>query len=96
MSRAIPITSAEFDHTRIIERPDGFWWVDEADAREYGPFATLIEAVDDMQAATDDESAEEDADEALRGAGEALGVPDWIDPDTGELADDERTRTDEH
>ena len=28
--------------------------------------------------------------------GEALGVPGWIDPDTGELADDEWTRTDEH
>lgn len=95
MRRAIPTTSPEFDHTRVIERPDGFWWLDEADAREYGPFPTLIEAVDDMHAA-DDESTVDDPDEALRSAGQALGVPDWIDPDTGELADDERTRTDEH
>lgn len=95
MSRTIPTTPAEFDHTRIFERPDGFWWIDEAEAREYGPFRTLIEAVEDMHAA-DDGSADEDSDEALRSAGQALGVPDWIDPDTGELADDERTRTDEH
>jgi len=94
MSRTIPTTPAEFDRTRVFERPDGFWWIDEADTREYGPFRTLIEAVEDMHA--DDESAGEDADEALRSAGQALGVPDWIDPDTGELADDERTRTDEH
>ena len=94
MSRTIPTTSSEFDHTRVIERPDGFWWIDEAEGREYGPYPTLIKAVDDMQAADDD--APDIDDDALRSAGEALGVPDWIDPDTGELADDERTRTDEH
>jgi len=95
MSRTIPPTRAEFDHTRVFERPDGFWWIDEVEAREYGPFRSLIEAVEDMNAA-DDEAPDENSDEVLRSAGEALGVPDWIDPDTGELADDERTRTDEH
>lgn len=94
MSRTIPTTSSEFDHTRVIERPDGFWWIDEEEGREYGPFVSLIEAVDDMHAADDDAPTMDD--DALRSAGEALGVPDWIDPDTGELADDERTRTDEH
>ncbi len=54
------------------------------------------EGIDVALEHADDESADEDADEALRSAGQALGVPDWIDPDTGELADDERTRTDEH
>lgn len=94
MSRTIPTTSAEFDHTRVIERPDGFWWIDEAEGREYGPYASLIDAVDDMHAADDDAPTLDD--DGVRSAGEALGVPDWIDPDTGELADDERTRTDEH
>ncbi|HLT26544.1 MAG TPA: hypothetical protein VK047_07585 [Zeimonas sp.] len=95
MRRTIPTTPPDFDHTRVIERPDGFWWIDEAEGREYGPFASLVEAVDDMQAA-DDETVLDDADEAVRSVGEALGVPGWIDPDTGELADDEWTRTDEH
>lgn len=95
MNRIIPTTSAEFDHTRIIERPDGFYWQDETDSREYGPFATLTEAVDDMQGFNADGVDEIEAAD-FRDAGDVLGVSDWIDPDTGELAEDERTRTDEH
>ena len=96
MTQKIPTTSAEFDHTRIIERPDGFYWQDDADGREYGPFQTMVEAVADMQLA-DDESTQDEADtDDVREAGDVLGVPDWIDPDTGQLADDERTRTDDH
>ncbi len=96
MTQMIPTTSSEFDHTRIIERPDGFYWQDDADGREYGPFETMVEAVADMQLADDDSTQDEaDADD-VREAGDVLGVPDWIDPDTGQLADDERTRTDDH
>lgn len=96
MTQKIPTTSAEFDHTRIIERPDGFYWQDDADGREYGPFQTMLEAVADMQLA-DDESADAEADvDDVRETGDLLGVPDWVDPDTGHLADDERTRIDEH
>ena len=96
MTQLIPTTSSEFDHTRIIERPDGFYWQDDADGREYGPFETMVEAVADMQLA-DDESTQDEANaDDVREAGDVLGVPDWIDPDTGQLADDERTRTDDH
>lgn len=95
MTQKIPTTSADFDHTRIIERPDGFYWQDDVDGREYGPFQTMLEAAADMQLA-DDEAADEAGADDLRDAGELLGVPDWVDPDTGQLADDERTRTDEH
>jgi hypothetical protein len=35
------------------------------------------------------------ADEA-REAALLLGVPQWVDPETGELADDEYTRLEEH
>jgi hypothetical protein len=28
----------------VIRRPDGFYWKDDEDDREYGPFATLLEA----------------------------------------------------
>ena len=96
MTQTIPTTSAEFDHTRVIERPDGFYWQDDADGREYGPFETMVDAVADMQLA-DDESTQDAADtDDVREAGDVLGVPDWVDPDTGQLADDERTRTDDH
>lgn len=96
MTQKIPTTSAEFDHTRIIERPDGFYWQDDADGREYGPFQTMLEAVADMQLADVEAGADEGDTDDLREAGDVLGVPDWIDPDTGQLADDERTRTDDH
>lgn len=96
MTRVIPTTSADFDHTRIIERPDGYYWQDDVDGREYGPFQTMLEAVADMQLA-DDEAADAEADvDDVRETGDLLGVPDWVDPDTGHLADDERTRIDEH
>ncbi|HLS55248.1 MAG TPA: hypothetical protein VK052_04200 [Zeimonas sp.] len=96
MTQKIPTTSAEFDHTRIIERPDGFYWQDDRDGREYGPFQTMVEAVADMQMADDETAAEESDIDDVRVAEDVLGVPDWIDPDTGQLADDERTRTDDH
>ncbi len=95
MTRNNPTTTADFDHTRVIERPDGFYWQDDADGREYGPFATMADAVADMQMA-DDEAQESGETDDVRDVGEILGVPEWVDPDTGELADDERTRTDEH
>ena len=96
MTQTIPTTSAEFDHTRIIERPDGFYWQDDRDGREYGPFQTMVDAVADMQMADDETAAEESDIDDVREAEDVLGVPDWVDPDTGQLADDERTRTDDH
>lgn len=90
MSQPIPTTSAEYDSSRLIERPDGFYWQPIDGGREHGPFATLIEAARDMEAF--DEEREGDELDALREAEDVLGVPDWIDRDTGELADDEHTR----
>lgn len=34
--------------------------------------------------------------DALREATMLLGVPEWVDPETGELADDELTRLEDH
>lgn len=84
----IPETSSEYDHTRIIERPDGFYWCDEQNSGEYGPFATLVEAVNDMGY-----SAESDYEpvESLLEAEEEIGISDWIDPDTGLPAEESFT-----
>ena len=73
MTQKIPTTSAEFDHTRIIERPDGFYWQDDADGREYGPFQTMVEAVADMQLADVESGADEADTDGLREAGDVLG-----------------------
>ena len=42
MSQPIPTTPADFDTTRVIERPDGFYWQSIEGGREHGPFASLV------------------------------------------------------
>jgi hypothetical protein len=93
MTRVIPQTPPDFDKTRIIERPDGFYWASRKSDREFGPFATLVEAVQDMQYQddTDIEPAE-----TIEDAGADLGVSDWVDPDTGEPAEGGIPRLEDH
>ena len=93
MTRAIPETSPDYEETRIIERPDGFYWQSKVDSHEYGPFATLIEAAQDMQRSDD---AELESGETLEEAEAEIGISDWIDPDTGEPAEEHGPRTEQH
>lgn len=48
MAKMIPETSPDYERTRVIERPDGFYWQDKDTDRTYGPFTTLWEAMEDM------------------------------------------------
>lgn len=80
---AAPIPS-ENDQARILERPDGFYWQEKLTERQYGPFATRVEAVQDMEGLNDN-SIEEG--ESLEDAEEEIGMSTWIDPDTGEPAE---------
>lgn len=89
MTQPIPQTPPNYDETRIVERPDGFYWQAKEGGREYGPFATLLEAVQDMQGG--DEAAPEPG-ETLQEAESEIGVADWVDPDTGAPAEEERPR----
>jgi len=83
-----PVPS-ENDQAQVIERPDGFYWQDKLTGKEYGPFPTLLEAVQDMQGQNDD-SIEEG--ESLEDAEEEIGISSWIDPETGEPAEDSSIR----
>jgi len=93
MSNAIPETPPDYDKTRIVERPDGFYWQSRVDGREFGPFPTLLEAVQDMQY---------QAEDVLEPSGTAndaeadIGIADWIDPETGEPAEESIPRLEEH
>ena len=93
MSQLIPQTPPEFDHTCIIERPDGFYWQDNVEGRDHGPFASLVEAVADLQAADESELA---PDETVEEAESEIGIAGYRDPETGELAEEERPRLEEH
>ncbi len=66
----------------IVSHPDGWYWVAPDGHQEFGPFETAEEA-----------RADRDRDEGiapaltLAEAEEAIGINDWIDPETGEPAE---------
>jgi hypothetical protein len=86
MTPAIPIpqTPPDDDRTRIVERPDGFYWQDKSGDELYGPFATLLEALQDMQAGDDTGYGE---GESLQEAEAEIGMSVHIDPETGQPAE---------
>ncbi len=79
-----PTLHEEDDPAHLIERPDGFYWQNKLTGKLYGPFATLIEAMEDTQY-QEDSDYEEGA--SLHEAEAEIGIADWIDPDTGEPAE---------
>lgn len=93
MTESIPETPPDDHRTRIVERPDGFYWQDKAGGREYGPFVTLLEAVQDMESVS--EGAQEPG-ETLAEAEDEIGIADHLDPDTGELVEELRPRLEDH
>lgn len=92
MTTIIPETPPDFDRARIIERPDGFYWQDKETDRFFGPFPTLLEAVQDMEYNAD---SGYEPGETLEEAEAELGISDWIDQDTGEPGE-EAPRLEDH
>lgn len=93
MKQVIPETSSQYDSTRVVERPDGFYWHTRGGAREYGPFQTLAAAVQDMEII--DEETQEPG-ESLQEAEAEIGIADWIDPETGEPAEENAHHLEDH
>ncbi|MDZ7652588.1 MAG: hypothetical protein U5L03_08605 [Burkholderiaceae bacterium] len=67
----------------VVQRPDGWYWLADDGRQEVGPFVSAVEALADMRAGQ--EGAEPAAE--LRETEDALGVSDWIDPETHALAE---------
>lgn len=93
MRRTVPAGTPEDDRAGIVERPDGFYWHAEDRSTEYGPFPTLLEAVADMQSSAD---SSYEPGETLAEAEDEIGISDWIDPDTGQPAEESIPRTEDH
>lgn len=93
MNQIIPETPADFDHTSIIERPDGFYWTDSETGETFGPFVSLVEAVQDMEYKDD---SDYEPGESLEEVEDELGLAGWVDPDTGDLAEDTFTHLEDH
>lgn len=94
----IPERIPDYDDGLVTERPDGFFWQDPKTGREYGPFATLAEAMADMDVEDSPEELREPLEvaESLEEAEAEVGISGWVDPETGELAEEERPRIEEH
>lgn len=93
MKQILPEMPFDFDASRIIERPDGFYWRDIANGELRGPFQTLLDAVNDIT--YDPEAAPEPA-ETIEEVESEIGMADWIDPETGEPAEEQVPRIESH
>ena len=93
MRRKLPAPKPDDDRARIFERPDGFYWQAADRGGEYGPFPTMREAAADLQST--DENAYEPG-ETLAEAEDEIGISGWIDPDTGQPAEESIPRTEDH
>jgi hypothetical protein len=93
MKKVIPAAPTEYDRTRIVERPDGFYWQTRDGGKESGPFTTLLEAVEDMQYSADTDF---EPGESVEQAEAEIGIADWVDPETGELAEELKPRIEDH
>ncbi|MCX8520111.1 MAG: hypothetical protein ORN28_01090 [Rhodoferax sp.] len=80
---------SEVDVGQVILRGDGYYWQAADGKQEFGPFASMDEALAELQASATEDSAE--PGETLQEAEGELGIADWIDPDTGQPAEGQST-----
>lgn len=71
---------------RIVEHPDGYYWIAEDGKQEFGPFETYELARANRDAASEEAIA---PGEALHEAEREVGIADWIDVETGAPAEGE-------
>ncbi len=82
----------DYDNTRILDRPDGFYWQLKKSDEEFGPFPSLKEAVEDMKYP----EASAEVEESLEEAESQIGIADWIDPETGQPAEESIPHIEDH
>jgi hypothetical protein len=69
---------------RVFARPNGYFWLAPDGKQEVGPFDSLAEAMADMDSG---DASGWVPGETLAEAESEIGVADWIDPDSGALAE---------
>jgi hypothetical protein len=68
----------------ITQHPDGWYWSGSEGKQQFGPFVTRAEAYAHLHGGDPDDI---EPGESLQEAEAELGLTDWIDPDTGSLAE---------
>lgn len=77
----------------VVQHPDGYYWLARDGSQQFGPFESLAQALADMNAAAEEAL---EPGETLEEVEQELGVADWVDPDTGELAEETHARIEDH
>ena len=95
MTRAAPRIArlADTESPPVVQHPDGWYRLGGDGLREAGPFATADDALADWRATT---PLDLEPGETLHEVEADLGIAEWIDPETGEPAEDHTPRTEEH
>lgn len=82
-----------YELARVVEQPDGFYWQDKLTDKFFGPFPSRLEALQDMQDRSDsDNDPDYEEGGSLEDAEAEIGIANWIDPETGEPAEDSSIR----
>lgn len=90
---AVPLDLTMPDSQALVHHPDGYYWLGAEGRLQIGPYASAEEALADLHRA-EEEGLE--PDETLPEAERVLGLSDWVDPDTGALAEDTHLRLEDH
>ena len=77
---------------RVVEHPDGWYWVAPDGHQQFGPFESMEAVLADMDIA----DAGPDNGQTLGETERVLGLAGWIDPETGTLAEDTPVRLEDH
>ena len=86
-------TGLDEDSSRVVARPDGYYWIADDGRQEFGPFVTAAQAVAALREGIETTS---EPGETVAEAEAEIGIAEWVDPDTGEPAEDVVTRIEEH
>lgn len=78
--------------SQVVEHPDGWYWIAPDGHQQFGPFDSVEAVLADM----DPGDAAPDAGQTLQDTERVLGLGEWIDPETGDLAEDVRVRIEDH
>jgi hypothetical protein len=81
------------ESSRIAARPDGFYWVADDGRQEFGPFSTAQLALAALREGI--ESALEEGESVAEAEAE-IGIAEWVDPETGQPAEEIATRLEDH
>jgi len=78
---------------RVVERPDGYYWIGGLTRKESGPYKNLEDAIAAMPS---EGEADFEPGESLEEAEDEIGIANWVDPDTGAPAEEGIPRLEDH